>query len=208
MRRTVVCLALAVWFQWTGISFAGECGAPGFVAAENKQVLQWREERDGFFKTHSRSPLSQNEKESFKSLTYFAFDPRFVFCGPIERHILNVNNPHYYATFVTNTGTHKRYVRYGKFGFQFEGKDYALELYKSILSDQLFIPFKDKTNGKSTYEGGRYVDAEVLPGYRIVFDFNMAYFPSCAYNSKFVCALPPRENTLEIDIRAGERRAE
>jgi hypothetical protein len=33
----------------------------------------------------------------------------------------------------------------------------------------------------------------------------MAYFPNCAYNDRFVCALPPRENFLEIEIRAGER---
>ena len=84
-------------------------------------------------------------------------------------------------------------------------KDYAIEVYKSILSDALFIPFKDKTNGKETYEGGRYIDAGILSGYKMVLDFNMTYFPSCAYNEKFVCALPPRENMLEIEIPAGER---
>jgi uncharacterized protein (DUF1684 family) len=39
----------------------------------------------------------------------------------------------------------------------------------------------------------------------MLLDFNMAYFPSCAYNEKFICALPPRENMLEIEIFAGER---
>jgi len=33
----------------------------------------------------------------------------------------------------------------------------------------------------------------------------MAYSPSCAYNEKFVCVLPPRENILDIEIRAGEK---
>jgi uncharacterized protein (DUF1684 family) len=33
----------------------------------------------------------------------------------------------------------------------------------------------------------------------------MAYYPSCAYNEKFICALPPKENMLEIAIRAGEK---
>ncbi len=85
------------------------------------------------------------------------------------------------------------------------GKPYALEIYKSILSDTLFIPFKDKTNGKETYEGGRYIDAEIMADYKMILDFNMAYHPSCAYNDKFICALPPRENTLDIEVHAGER---
>ena len=38
------------------------------------------------------------------------------------------------------------------------------EIYKSILSNFLFIPSKDKTNGKETYEGGRFIDAEVRAG--------------------------------------------
>ncbi len=125
--------------------------------------------------------------------------------GPIEREILHINDPKYYATFLTNKGTNKRYIRYGKFHFNLEGKDDVLEVYKSILSDILFIPFKDLTNGKETYEGGRYIDGEILPGYRMVLDFNMAYSPSCAYNEKFTCAIPPKENVLIIEINAGER---
>jgi hypothetical protein len=85
------------------------------------------------------------------------------------------------------------------------GKEYNIEIYKSILSDSLFIPFKDKTNGRESYEGGRYIDAEILPGYKMVLDFNMAYHPSCAYNNNFICVLPPRENTLDVEIRAGEK---
>jgi uncharacterized protein (DUF1684 family) len=86
-----------------------------------------------------------------------------------------------------------------------DGKEYTVEIYKSILSDALFIPFKDKTNGKESYGGGRYIDAEILPGYKMVLDFNMAYYPSCAYNEKFICILPPKENTLNVEIPAGER---
>jgi uncharacterized protein (DUF1684 family) len=60
-------------------------------------------------------------------------------------------------------------------------------------------------NHKETYEGKKYIDAEMLPGYKIVLDFNMAYYPSWAYNEKFVCELPPREDMLDIEIRAGKR---
>ena len=172
---------------------------------KEKRVLEWRKERDIFFKTHQRSPLSPKEKRDFKGLKYYPFDPKYVFLGPVERYIFHINNPKYYATFLTNKGTNKRYLRYGKFHFNLNGKEYAIEIYKSILSDNTFIPFKDKTNGKESYEGGRYIDAEILPGYKMVLDFNMAYYPSCAYNDHFICVLPPKENMLDIEIRAGEK---
>ncbi len=172
---------------------------------EERRVLEWRKERDAFFKNHQRSPLLPGEKRHFKGLKYYPFDPKYVFSGKIERLIFNINNPKYYATFLTNKGTNKRYLRYGKFHFQLDGKEYTIEIYKSILSDMLFIPFKDRTNGKETYEGGRYIDAEILPDYKMVLDFNMAYNPSCAYNEKFVCVLPPRENMLDNEIRSGEK---
>ena len=179
--------------------------APDFIASHEKYVMEWRKERDQFFKNHPRSPLGPEEKRKFQRLTYYRYDPKYLFVGPIERYIFNINNPKYYATILTNKGTNKRYLRYGRFHFTLNGKTHTIEVYKSILGDSLFIPFKDKTNGIGTYEGGRYIDAEILLGYKMVLDFNMAYHPSCAYNDKFVCAIPPQENTFEIEIRAGER---
>jgi len=175
------------------------------VIEQEQRVKQGQKERDQFLKTHDRSPLSSSEKKSFNGLKYYPFHPQYVFYGEIERFIFHINNPRYYATFLTNKGTNKRYIRYGKFHFMMDGKKYKVEIYKSILSDTLFIPFKDKTNGKETYEGGRYIDAELLPDYKMILDFNMAYNPSCAYNTKFVCILPPQENLLDIAIRAGEK---
>jgi uncharacterized protein (DUF1684 family) len=175
------------------------------ITLQEQRVLKWRQERDAFFKNHQRSPLLPQDKRHFKGLKYYPFDPQYVLSGQIERFIFHINNPKYYATFLTNKGTSKRYLRYGKFHFTLNGKEYTIEIYKSILSDYLFIPFKDKTNEKETYGGGRYIDAEILPDYKMVLDFNMAYHPSCAYNEKFVCVLPPRENMTDIEIRAGEK---
>jgi uncharacterized protein len=188
-----------------GLAISGSGEDQGDPKLEEKRVLEWRKERDTFFKTHQRSPLSPKEKRNFKGLNYYPFDPKYVFSGQIERYILHINNPKYYATFLTNKGINKRYIRYGKFHFKLNGKEYTIEIYKSILSDNLFIPFKDKTNGRESYEGGRYIDAEILPGYKMVLDFNMAYYPSCAYNNNFICVLPPRENALDVEIRAGEK---
>ncbi|MCJ7704880.1 MAG: DUF1684 domain-containing protein [Desulfobacterales bacterium] len=204
-RIFLVFLNLLIFSVFSGLSMAGEGEKTDFNAQQEKLALEWRKERDEFFKSHQRSPLTPKEKKVFKGLKYYAFDHNYAFSGEIKRTILHINNPDYYATFLTNKGTNKRYIRYGKFHFQLNGKEYVLGIYKSILSDILFIPFKDRTNGKGTYEGGRYIDAEILPGYKMVLDFNMAYHPSCAYNDKFVCVLPPRENMMEIEIRAGEK---
>ena len=188
-----------------GTTLFGENGSLEEMKAEKEKVIKWRKERDQFFKTHQRSPLAPAQKRRFKGLDYFAFNPKYYFSGQIQREIHHINDPNYYATILTNKGTSKRYIRYGKFHFNLDGKAHVIEVYKSILSDTLFIPFKDLTNEKETYEGGRYIDAEILPGYKMDLDFNMAYNPSCAYNDKFTCAIPPKENFLSTEIGAGEK---
>ena len=171
------------------------------------EITEFRKQRDDFFKNHQRSPLKLADKLKFGNLRYYPVDLHYRFVGKIERYTLDIRDPQYYATFLTNRGTKKRYVRYGQFRFTLSGKEYTLQLYKSILSDMLFIPFKDKTNGKETYPGGRYLDAEIaVPDYEVTIDFNMAYNPSCAYNEKFVYPLPPEENILNIEIQAGEKK--
>ena len=173
--------------------------------SDYQRVMELRKERDEFFKSHERSPLTPKQKRIFKGLQCYPFDAKYIFSGQIERYSFYINDPRYYAIILTNKGTSKRYIRYGKFHFKLDNKEYAVEIYKSILSDFLFIPFKDKTNGTETYEGGRYIDAEILVDYKMVLDFNMAYLPPCAYNNKLICVLPPRENMLDISIRAGEK---
>jgi uncharacterized protein (DUF1684 family) len=190
-----------------GLTVARSEENPLDLKIEEKKVIEWRKERDTFLKTHQRSPLSPKEKRNFEGIKYYPFDPKYIFSNQLKRYIFHINNPQYYATFLTNKGTNKRYLRYGKFQFRLDGKEYAIEVYKSILSDNLFIPFKDKTNGKETYEGGRYLEAEILLDYKIILDFNMAYYPSCAYNKNFICVLPPKENIIEVGIRAGERNS-
>lgn len=173
-----------------------------------KEINKFRKERDDYFKNHQRSPLKWPDKLKFDRLSYYPIDLKYRFQGKIERYVLDIRNPQYYATFLTNKGTKKRYVRYGQFRFTLNGKEeYILQLYKSMLSDILFIPFRDRTNGKETHSGGRYLDAEiVLPGYTTTIDFNMAYNPSCAYNENLTCVIPSEENALNIEIRAGEKK--
>ena len=39
----------------------------------------------------------------------------------------------------------------------------------------------------------------------LILDFNFSYQPSCSYDPRWSCPLPPRENWLTVPIRTGER---
>ena len=72
--------------------------------------------------------------------------------------------------------------------------------------DRLFLIIADQTSGDETYGGGRYVDVEIPgEGSTVLLDFNKAYNPYCAYNTRYSCVIPPEENRLEVRIEAGEK---
>ena len=78
-----------------------------------------------------------------------------------------------------------------------------MEQYK----DYLFIPFMDHTNGETTYGGGRYFDVMIgdIMDDKLVLDFNICYNPYCAFSDGYNCPVPPKENHLEVAIKAGEK---
>ncbi|WP_142712903.1 DUF1684 domain-containing protein [Fodinibius sediminis] len=96
---------------------------------------------------------------------------------------------------------------YGMLNFTLNGKPFRLAPLGNPRTDnQLFIILGDKTNGKTTYGGGRYLyiappDAE---GSTYI-DFNKAYNPPCVFTSFATCPLPPVRNRLPIPIQAGEK---
>jgi uncharacterized protein len=80
-----------------------------------------------------------------------------------------------------------------------------------VYGGGVFVPFRDRTAGVSTYGGGRYLldtvkgaDLGGRPGHLVV-DFDYAYHPSCAYDPRWSCPLAPPGNRLDVAIEAGER---
>jgi uncharacterized protein len=75
----------------------------------------------------------------------------------------------------------------------------------------VFLPFRDATNGKETYGGGRYLLDTIkhadlgLENRKLVLDFNFAYNPSCAYHPRWDCPLAPAENWFKIPVQGGEK---
>jgi uncharacterized protein (DUF1684 family) len=111
----------------------------------------------------------------------------------------------------------KMFVKYGVLKFRVSGRARTLAVYQADTAtlkkfpeyaDLLFIPFRDATNRTETYGGGRYIDIKIAAGQReVTVDFNLAYNPNCAYGGdKWNCPIPPRENSLDIEIKAGEKR--
>ncbi len=116
---------------------------------------------------------------------------------------------------VTSSGMMKKYVKYGELDFEIKGNSHSLEVYQSLrlrampqYRDYLFIPFKDKTNGTSTYGAGRYLDIEIpdIQDGMLVLDFNKTYNPYCAFKDGYNCPRPPMANHLKIAIEAGEKK--
>jgi uncharacterized protein (DUF1684 family) len=111
----------------------------------------------------------------------------------------------------TSSGKFKQYQEYGKATFELDGQSFTLTLYQSLdlmkmekYKDYLFLPFRDLTNEKETYGGGKYMDLKIPTGNEIVLDFNQSYQPYCAYNAfDYNCPIVPEENKLPIKIEAG-----
>ena len=163
-----------------------------------------REKRNLFFKEDLRSPLKESERKTFKGLLYYPIDLRYAMIGSIERYPIDPRPT--YAHLPTSKGTEKKYVKYGRFKFGWTGKEYALQIYRPLGGGEPFLPFKDKTSEADTYPKGRYLFIEIMPGGKVLVDFNRAYNPFCEYNEKYTCTFAPEENWLGIAIRAGEKR--
>ncbi|MFT4062406.1 MAG: DUF1684 domain-containing protein [Edaphocola sp.] len=98
--------------------------------------------------------------------------------------------------------------------FAINGKPLKLYAYQLIklrekpeTAGELFVPFTDNTNGRSSYGGGRYIDLNLrnIKDGSITIDFNRAYNPYCAFTTGYNCPIPPKENYLNTKIKAGEK---
>jgi hypothetical protein len=89
--------------------------------------------------------------------------------------------------------------------FEIFGRKYTLD----VVGDEegLFMIFKDKTAGDTTYGSGRflYVEEKPEPGKPFKLDLNKAYNPPCAFSEYTTCPLPPKQNILATRIDAGEK---
>jgi uncharacterized protein (DUF1684 family) len=112
---------------------------------------------------------------------------------------------------MSTRGNARRALRVGWFDFTVAGKPCRLEAHRllepGVDEKSVSVFFRDATTGKETYEVGRYVDPEPLPGGKWLLDFNQAYNPACAVSDHYNCPIPSKANVLPVAIRAGEKDA-
>jgi uncharacterized protein (DUF1684 family) len=174
-------------------------------------LAEFRKGRDAEFCNKDESPLKPEDFASFKGLNYFPVSKAYRVNATFTR-----TADEKYFDMPTSSGKTKKFVKYGVVTFAIKGKPHRLNVYQideavrmqfPEYGDLLFIPFKDITYRTETYGGGRYIDIKMPKGKKLVLDFNLAYNPNCAYGGdKYSCPIPPRENTLNIAINAGEKK--
>jgi uncharacterized protein (DUF1684 family) len=169
-----------------------------------EKLKTFREKRDRFFKQDPGSPLKESDRRKFKGLIYYPIDLRYAMVGAIEKYPIDPKP--FYVMLPTNKEVGRKYVKYGRFKFKWDGKEYALQIYRPLGGGELFLPFKDKTSEIETYLKGRYLHIEPMPGGKVLIDFNRAYNPFCQFNEKYTCSFAQEENGLPIEIHAGEKR--
>ncbi len=173
--------------------------------SEIVSVMEFQEKLNKTFKDPNASPLPDRYRKDFEGLEFFSPDTNYIVEGILKR----VPEP---IPFLMPTNTERKSEEsvFGVIEFTLKDQKYALEVYQNVTlkdstgyKDYLFLPFMDKTNGRETYEGGRYIDLTIPEGDRIMLNFNLAYNPYCVYNKKYSCPLVPAVNYLDTEIRAG-----
>ncbi len=183
--------------------------------AYRQRLAAERAERDSTFRDPATSPLGYALARAFEGLRYYPIDPSYRVRAAFEPL------PDSTVRLGTSTGETRAYQRYGRLTFRLKGAPLALTLYRgpdvatggaaATGETTYFLPFHDKTNGRATYGGGRYLDAEAFPdrlaaGDTVTLDFNAAYAPTCAYSPFYSCPLVPTENALPVHVEAGVKK--
>ncbi|MFL9843520.1 DUF1684 domain-containing protein [Flavobacterium rhizosphaerae] len=169
-------------------------------------VKKWQQEINGEYADATTSPLIKKDLKKFQSLDFYPVDMQYCVTAKLVR--TPNEKPFDMATTTARTSKH---VKYGELHFTLKGKKCRLDVFRNLelarldkYKDYLFLPFTDLSSGEESYGGGRYIDLKMpTKGDTLQVDFNTAYNPYCAYNHEYSCPIPPSQNYLEVDVKAG-----
>ena len=177
------------------------------IRADSDPIAGWRrwcETRRQLFREHPQSPVPADARISFGGPFVYGYDPDWRLLAELKRtDAERLDLP----SSAGGTTAFRRFAQAHADGLVLDV--YWLEGY----GGGLFVPFADATSGDETFGAGRYVLDTVKgadlgsEGDRLVLDFNFAYQPSCAYDSRWSCPLAPAANRLGARVEAGERLA-
>lgn len=206
MKPYIIFLFLVIpFFSFSQKSLAAKATSKQ-EAKEIKEIKKFQKELNEEYLNPKETPLRGDNFTQFKKHLFFPIDLKYR----VEAKFIKTENPTPFDL-PTSSGKTKSYQEFGKATFELDGKSYTLTIYQSLdlmkmekYKDHLFLPFRDATNTKETYGGGKYLDLKIPAGDSIILDFNQSYHPYCAYNAyDYNCPIVPEENKLPVEIRAG-----
>ena len=200
-RKSIIVIVLS-------ILLISSC-AKNYSPEQNKyiaEVEQSRKEKDDYMKNDPNSPFNFKGKVEFHPLKYFEVNPNFVF----KSKLFEYPSEDTISIFGTK-GEERKVIRYGFVNFEYQKKSYRLNVYKGFSkngNEYFSIWFTDKTTGEKSYGVGRYLDFELNSDTEFIYsiDFNLAYNPYCAYSADYTCAIPTKEDYVDLEIEAGEKK--
>ena len=165
-----------------------------------------RNETDIYMKENPGSPFNYKGKVEFHPLNYFDVDPKFKF----ESKLFGYDSQDTVTIYGTK-GEARKTLRYGYVTWRYNDRDYKINVYRGISrGGEVYysIWFTDKTTNNESYGVGRYINFEKSdnPDHIYTIDFNLAYNPYCAYSKEYSCAIPTKEDYLDLAIEAGEKK--
>lgn len=176
-----------------GILFYSLSGSEDYVG----RIKENREEYEQNLFKEQNSPVA-NLKD-FPGFKYFEPDAKYK----IDADFKAISDSGQSLILMTDS-TQNEMKKAGEATFVLDGKKYTVNIFDE---ESIFmLPFRDDTNGKETYGGGRYINIpkSALVGDKIEIDFNNAHNFYCVYNTNYICPIPPKENTINTEVRAGE----
>ena len=209
-------LALALW-SCTTRPAPGPAQTADSVSVV-RENLTHRAEVDSFFRFDESSPFRRDTTIQYHGIRWFPIDVRVRVTAVLHRY----EQPET-VTVMGTKGEERRQLRYGYFTFELPDDrgvpvPLRINVYKftpsdsvryRLYRDNLSVWFRDRTTGTETYNVGRYVEVGEQspdPDHLYVLDFNKAYNPYCAYSALYSCAVPRKDDTLDLALRAGEMK--
>lgn len=170
------------------------------------EIEKYRAEYNDYMKTDPNSPFNYKGKVEFHNLNYFDVDPDFKFTSKLYEFESQDT-----VKILTTKGDERKIVRHGYVIFNHEGTGIKINLYEGESSNgekYHSIWFTDKTTNEESYGVGRYLNFEKAddPEHLYEIDFNKLYNPYCAYSKEYSCAIPTKEDYIDIAIYAGEKK--
>lgn len=197
VRRALAAIAIAATV------LIAACGSSPAEEDYPAQIAAIRAAKDASFTNDPDSPVPADKKAALLPLAYFPIDESYAVPASLEPAAERTR-----MQVPTSTGKLREIERVGTLKFSIKGQSLRLTAFVDLESreaNRLFVPFSDLTSGAETYPAGRYMELDPTPTGIYLVDFNIAYHPYCYYSPEFDCPYPPKENRLEVPIRAGER---